>query len=84
MKYDSGFSQEGVRESLDRLQTLLLVIQRDGDYRACSIDEYIISSQMRHDPASSIIIENGVIKVKDTSGSPSAEGFHPDGAGDNP
>jgi len=60
----SGLSSSVVQESLDRLRSNLLIICRGDLFRACSIEEYMITSQMKHDPCSNIIIENGVVKVK--------------------
>lgn len=61
----SGFSQDIVSESINRLIQNMLIIRRGDQYRACSIEEFMISNQMKHDPFSQIIIENGVVKMKD-------------------
>ncbi len=53
-----------VEQSVERLTKLLLVTCRNGIYRACSIDEFILSSQIKQDPFLGLDIENGVIKVK--------------------
>ncbi len=61
---NSGFSREQVEESLARLMKTHLVECRGDQYRACSLEEFLITSQMNQDPFSDIIIENGVVKVK--------------------
>jgi len=61
----SGFSRDIVQESLTRLMSNLLITLREDLYRACSIEEFMITNQMRNDPFSQIIIENGVVKVRD-------------------
>jgi hypothetical protein len=61
----SGFSLEVVQESLNRLTGSLLVTRRGDQYRASSIEEFMITNRMKHDPLSDIIIENGIIRVKD-------------------
>ncbi len=63
----SGFSQTLVEESLSRLTRTLLVECRADRYRVCSFEEFLITSRMNQDPLSDIIIENGVVKVKQTS-----------------
>lgn len=60
----SGFSLEQVSESLARLMKTHLVECRGEQYRVCSLEEFIFSSQINQDPFSDIFIENGVIKVK--------------------
>lgn len=62
---DSGFSPDTVHESLGRLISTMLIIRRGALYRACSFEEFMITNRMKHDPTSDIIIENGVIRVKD-------------------
>jgi hypothetical protein len=61
----SGFSREIVQESLNRLSVQLLIDCRGELYRACSIEQFMISNHLKHDPLSQIIIENGVVKVRD-------------------
>ncbi|PKL60170.1 MAG: hypothetical protein CVV33_04070 [Methanomicrobiales archaeon HGW-Methanomicrobiales-4] len=61
----SSYSLEIVEESLNRLSKQLLIEYRGDLYRACSIEHFMISNQMKHDPLSQIIIENGVVKVRD-------------------
>ncbi len=61
---NSGFSREQVEESLARLMKTHLVECRGDRYRACSLEEFLITSQLNQDPFSDIIIENGVVKVK--------------------
>lgn len=60
----SGFPREIVEQSLERLVARLLISNRGDLYQACSIEEFMISNQMKHDPLSDIIIENGIVKVK--------------------
>ncbi|HWQ62788.1 MAG TPA: helix-turn-helix domain-containing protein [Methanospirillum sp.] len=62
----SDFSREQVEESLARLIKTHLVECRDDRYRVCSLEEFLITSQMNQDPFSDIFIENGVVKVKNT------------------
>jgi len=62
----SGFSREQVEESLARLMDTHLVECRGDQYRACSLEEFLITSQLNQDPFSDIFIENGVVKVKQT------------------
>ncbi len=50
--------------SLSRLQGVLLITCRNGTFRACSIEEFIISSQIKHDPLLGLDIENGIITVR--------------------
>lgn len=59
-----SYPSEIVQESLKRLSKQLLIECRSGLYRACSIEHFMISNQMNHDPLSQIIIENGVVKVR--------------------
>lgn len=61
----SNISREIVQESLDRLVSHLLITCRGDLYQACSMEEFMITNQMKHDPFSNIIIENGVVKVRD-------------------
>lgn len=60
----SRYNDEIVEESVKRLKSSLLIELRGDQYRACSIEEFLITNQMKHDPFSDIIIENGIIKVK--------------------
>ena len=60
----SGLSPHIIQKSLDRLRSHLLIVCHGDRFRACSIEEYMITSQMKHDPCSNIIIENGVVKVR--------------------
>jgi hypothetical protein len=60
----SGFSHDIVQESLDRMTSYLLIESRGDLFLVCTIEQYLITSQMKHDPFSNIIIENGVVKVK--------------------
>lgn len=60
----TGYNREIVEESLGRLRSNLLIDCRGEQYRACSIEEFLITNQMKHDPLSGITIENGVVKVK--------------------
>lgn len=66
----SGFSQEQVSESLERLMKTRLVECRGDRYRVCSLEEFIFSSQINQDPFSDIFIETGVIKVKTAAKQP--------------
>lgn len=61
----SGFSRDQVEESLARLIKTHLVECRGERYRGCSLEEFLITSQLNQDPFSDIIIENGVVKVKE-------------------
>ena len=63
----SGYSPVVVAQSLDRLCASLLVEQRGDLFRACSIEEFLITSRLNHDPCSDIYIENGVVKVRNDS-----------------
>lgn len=60
----SGFDAGTIDASLSRLQGVLLITCRSGKFYACSIEEFIISSQIKHDPLLGLDIENGIIKVR--------------------
>lgn len=60
----TGYEPGIVQESLGRLISSLLINIRGEKYRICSIEEMLIAGQMKRDPFSDIIIENGVVKVR--------------------
>lgn len=63
---NTGFTPDIVQESLARLISYLLVECRGEHYRVCSLEQILITGQLKQDPFSDIIIENGVVKVKST------------------
>jgi hypothetical protein len=75
-----GFSDEVVQESLDRLRSSLLIRRQGEKFRVCSIEEFMFSNQMKHDPCSDIVIEDGVIRVKSPAMRKEGEGRQDPGA----
>ena len=68
----SGYSPEIVVQSLERLRASLLVERRGDRFRACSIEEFLITSRFNQDPCSDIYIEDGIVKVRSNSGNMSS------------
>ena len=63
--------RDAIQESLSRLQSYLLIIERDGCYVSVSITEYMLKSQLKHAKPKSqgipeIEIVDGVIRVQQT------------------
>jgi len=69
----SGYPPEIVEKSLERLRSSLLVERRGDRFRACSIEEFLITSRCNQDPFSDIFIEDGVVKVRSNSRSTSSD-----------
>ncbi|MBN1166923.1 MAG: hypothetical protein JXA44_07305 [Methanospirillaceae archaeon] len=61
---ESVYDDPVIDSSLQRLVSFCLIREQEQVYRAVSIEEYILQSQLRYCERSQIILENGVIKVK--------------------
>jgi hypothetical protein len=53
-----------IAASLARLESSYLIVREGSWYRVLSFQEFILASQARHDPASPIAIEGGVIRQR--------------------
>ncbi|HWQ67630.1 MAG TPA: hypothetical protein VN372_12290 [Methanospirillum sp.] len=64
---ECGLDEELVKDSLKRLSRNLLIVFRGDRVRARSVGEFMITNQMMHDPDPDLIIENGVVRVRESS-----------------
>lgn len=60
-----GGDAAAVESSVRRLTSYLLIEQRGDDLRTLSIEESILTCQIRHGVGTALEIENGVIKIPD-------------------
>ncbi len=58
----SGFTEDVIRSSLARLECSFLISVQNDTAALCSIEDFIMGSQLQEDDL--FTIENGIIKVK--------------------
>ncbi len=58
------YEDEVIHNSLQRLLSSLLIHECNQVYRVISVQEYMLKCQLKYCQSTSIIIENGIIRVK--------------------